>query len=314
MYNIINQKDDLFKTLNDWNIEVLSETAVTKRFSRLLEEDEPLAYEICEIAYHHAIASKRHYKDYLTSFKLMCISFLKEQMYLERNGHYRYSNAHQAYENTLGTSEQATIYLEGLLMSQAFWPNHRSIIHFFRQHILNISTDLIVGHPMQAMEIPLGTGFFLSDLLTKGSVWKGVGYDLTPSSICFSAITHTQMNCKTAELTLANIFNLPNQSIFDLIICGEFIEHIDNPDEALVLIKNKLKDHGRVFLTTAIWAASPDHVYLFRSASEVRTLLEKYFTIEHEIVLAVDPSIPTNKEKHAMNYAAILKNQQNHRR
>ena len=68
-----------------------------------------------------------------------------------------------------------------------------------------------------------------------------------------------------------------------------------------------MADDGELFLTTAIWAAAIDHIYLFTRAQEVRDMLEKYFIIESELVLPVMANKGPEDEKTPLNYAAVLK-------
>ncbi len=71
-------------------------------------------------------------------------------------------------------------------------------------------------------------------------------------------------------------------------------------------LKVLLNDNGKLFLTTVAWAASIDHIYLFRSVEEIRDLLEKYFNIEEELALTVFENKNIHDQDTAINYAAIL--------
>ncbi|WP_018691866.1 class I SAM-dependent methyltransferase [Algicola sagamiensis] len=267
----------------------------------LSPQDKHLIQEICEIALAHALGNGNEYVDYLQSFTRMCKEFLKEQMYLERTGQYRYQSAVEAFEKTLSSPDEAKQYLQALLMSQAFWRNHRQIIYFFRDQFL-------AGAPEngRVLEVPSGTGFFLSDFMRKMKHWEGLSLDLSSVAIEFAGMTHALLNAPDATFQNKNLFDLSEGEPFDRIICGELIEHVNHPDEVLRILKQHLTTNGQVFITTAIWAASTDHVYLFRNAEDVRKLLREEFQIVDELVLPIDRSVSIDSEKNAMNYAAIL--------
>ena len=92
-------------------------------------------------------------------------------------------------------------------------------------------------------------------------------------------------------------------------MCGEFLEHLEDPLGCLKKLNRLLKDDGKLFLTVAVYAAMIDHIYLYRSAQEVRNhIIEAGFKIEKELVQTVfdkDSSDP-EKENIPISYAAIL--------
>ena len=78
---------------------------------------------------------------------------------------------------------------------------------------------------------------------------------------------------------------------------------------ALKKLKSLLTKDGKLFVTAAVWAAHIDHIFLYKSAEEVRKhIKEAGLNIENELVQAVfekDESNP-EKEKIPVSYAAIL--------
>ena len=88
------------------------------------------------------------------------------------------------------------------------------------------------------------------------------------------------------------------------------MEHLEDPLEVLNKLYRILTDDGKIFITVAVWAAHIDHIYLYKSANDVRDHLHQAnFCIENELVQAVFEKDETNpeKEKIPVNYAAILK-------
>jgi cyclopropane fatty-acyl-phospholipid synthase-like methyltransferase len=106
------------------------------------------------------------------------------------------------------------------------------------------------------------------------------------------------------EVKKKDIFDIEGK--WDRVICGELLEHLECPDELLKKLDSLISTEGKIFLTAAIWAASIDHIYLFKSAKEVRELLNKYFKIERELVLNVFSNKKSEDERTPINYACIL--------
>lgn len=117
---------------------------------------------------------------------------------------------------------------------------------------------------------------------------------------------------KQVSIQKRNFFDFDSSSEFDRIICTEFLEHVEDPLSVLKKLNEILAPSGKVFLTTVVWAAFIDHIYLYRSAEEIRVQIrEAGFIIEHEFV---QPIFAKDKGKEegsdiALNYAVLLTKQ-----
>ena len=99
------------------------------------------------------------------------------------------------------------------------------------------------------------------------------------------------------------------QNKFERIICGEFLEHVEDPVKIMKQLSNLLTTDGKIFLTAAIWSGGVDHIYLYENPKQVRQhISEAGLMIEKELVQPVfdkDKEYP-EKGKIPINYAAIL--------
>jgi len=93
---------------------------------------------------------------------------------------------------------------------------------------------------------------------------------------------------------------------FDAMITGELLEHLDDPASFLKECVRITKPGGFLFVTTAIYSAAVDHVYMFEDVSSVNQMLAgcgadlwSYLAIPVRSGDSLRPLVPTN-------YAAIL--------
>ena len=56
---------------------------------------------------------------------------------------------------------------------------------------------------------------------------------------------------------------------FDTLICEELLEHVERPDLLLEQLLRLVEPGGSAYITGAITAAAPDHIYEFQGPEEV---------------------------------------------
>lgn len=96
-----------------------------------------------------------------------------------------------------------------------------------------------------ALEIGCGSGQFRSNLPPQCEYW---GVELNDDAAkaaakCFDNVLHGSINVVLADL--------PDE-YFDLVICNDVIEHMNDPDWFLRSIKAKMKSGGRAYLVGSI--------------------------------------------------------------
>ncbi len=103
-----------------------------------------------------------------------------------------------------------------------------------------------------------------------------------------------------------DVFHLPEDQKYDRLICGELLEHLEQPEELLAKLARLSAPGAKLFVTTAVWAANIDHIYLYSTAQEVRDQLAPYFSLESELVLNVRDGFGPEDARTPINYACIL--------
>jgi 2-polyprenyl-3-methyl-5-hydroxy-6-metoxy-1,4-benzoquinol methylase len=247
-------------------------------------------------------------KYYKTVHRLIDFSmeFLKLQVGLKKTGKYQYSTFQEIIDNVYSKTEEGPDYLWPLYFSEIFWKVHYRFVDFFIKKFVNSNTK-----EGNILEIPLGSGYFLCEFLRKNPNWQGTGIDLSEKCINFSKniLDTNNISKQSYHLIKDNLWTYNPENKFDRIMCGEFLEHLEDPLACLKKLYDLMEDDGKLFLTVAVYAAMIDHIYLYRNSQEVRDhIIEAGFKIEHELVQAVFDNDDNNPEKLNIpaSYTAIL--------
>ena len=267
-----------------------------------------LSERICENGLKMSNNDYNIYCSNLNNLIDMSKEFLKLQKNLEETGKYLYSKFDEVEKNEYNVNNGADgpDYLWGLYFSEIFWKIHHNFTNF---SLNNFMSDL--PSTGNILEVPSGTGFFLCEFLRKNPNWFAVGVDLADSSIEFNhkLFQVNKISKNSYKIIKMNFHQLEPNKKYERILCGEFLEHLEDPFSALKKLKSLLTNNGKLFVTAAVWAAHIDHIFLYKSSEEVRNHIKKAgLKIEKELVQAVfekDEADP-EKEKIPVSYAAIL--------
>ncbi|MDB5408033.1 MAG: 2-polyprenyl-3-methyl-5-hydroxy-6-metoxy,4-benzoquinol methylase [Rhodospirillales bacterium] len=186
----------------------------------------------------------------------------------------------------------ASEYLPGLLLSHFLWPHHYRQLSFFDSAFIEPMRTIAAA---SFMEVGVGTGLYSRRLLQNLPDLRGVGIDISPSSKLF-ADRHMQAfgMSDRYEIRLQDILDPAFAAQTDWLVCVEVLEHLEDPVAFLRGLRRALAPGGRAFITAALNAASPDHIYLYRTADEVWAQLDTAgFALEQSFLgAAYRPSAP----------------------
>ena len=149
----------------------------------------------------------------------MSLKFLRLQIELEKTGKYLYSSFREVEEDyAKNIGNEGPDYLWGLYFSEIFWKVHHRFTNFFLRNFINVEskTGLI-------LEIPSGTGFFMTEFLRLNGNWHAIGVDIADASINFSRdiLKANKISDSTYTLIKSDFFNFQPNEKFDRIICGD---------------------------------------------------------------------------------------------
>lgn len=244
-------------------------------------------------------------KNAVDSYAFLSFEFLKLQKQLIQTGRYLLSSEKEAIEQVYHNEEVFNkYYLEGLLLSQALWPNHFLINQFFREFFINK-----LKSKAKVVEVGIGCGYHLDELLEGTLDIDYIGFDISPYSIEFAKKYISKKNTIRVQFELANVVkgSLTEDYYADAVIAGEILEHIEQPDALLRILHRASKNHARMFITTVAYTANIDHIYLFERVSEIRELVvASGWKIEKDLALPVYSGDDPEGVKVPVNYAAVL--------
>ncbi len=243
------------------------------------------------------------------SYVVLSLEFLKLQRQLEETGRYLLSTEREAKERVYHNEDVfGSYYLSGLLLSEALWPNHYRLGTNFTESFVPL-----LPPSARLLEGGVGTGYYLSLLFTHCPGVNYEGFDLSDYAIEFAqqfafGRGGTHPNAKFFNCDITKQLERP-QASYDAIILGEVLEHVEKPDQLLRELARVARPEAPMFMTTVIFAANIDHIYLFEKADDIRNLISKTeWRIDREWILPIYPDDEPEMEKRPMNYGALLRN------
>jgi hypothetical protein len=189
-------------------------------------------------------------------------------------------------------------YLDGLMLTHAFWPIHMDIHRFFRDAFIARVPDDGVG-----AEFGFGHGLYLHDVLEARPHTRARGFDISKYAKTYAARLLHQggIAADRYELGFADVREpLPAApGEFRWAIFAEILEHIPDPFASLRFLRACMAPRAPVFVTTVLNTNAIDHLTLFTDVDQVRTMLrEAGFAIVDECAIQVadygdkkDPSV-----------------------
>jgi len=214
---------------------------------------------------------------------------LDEELHFRRTGRYRLSTFAQADEQVYSNADLMSCYMNGLLASQLWWSNHTEVLQFFR--------DDFIGHNPNGfshLEIGPGHGLFLYFAAASPRCKTVEAWDISDASLEHTRQALAAMHLgRDVSLKKVNVFDAPREQ-FTSIAFSEVLEHLENPRDALRILRGLLAEGGRIFLNAPVNSPAPDHLYLFE-------------TPEHLLDMIVDAGFAVESSRLAPCTGATLK-------
>jgi len=193
------------------------------------------------------------------------------QLKYEMTGHYTESEYSRALTNVYRNDQRMTDYMLGVACTQFAWPNHFELFRFFEDRFLKCI------RPANVLEIAPGHGLLGLTLLEHHASARLTGIDISPASVRLSGMIAEQFGQQRARYIEQNALELSHDfhDLFDTVICGELMEHLPAPLLLCQNIAKAMTPNAEAYVTAAITAEAPDHIYEFITEDEVIALYEE---------------------------------------
>jgi 2-polyprenyl-3-methyl-5-hydroxy-6-metoxy-1,4-benzoquinol methylase len=239
------------------------------RSPTLLRTTEEITGLVLKVAEHR----KRPLAAFVDDYRYLCDELIfPEEVFFRREGRYRMSTFAQAEAEIYSNSPLMDRYMNGLFLSDALWVNHASAMNDFATEYLPQARQ-----GGAHLEIGPGHGLLLHLAARFGRFATLSAWDISPASI---SNAREVLEClgegNRVTFELQNMYAPEalekNRGRFDTIVLSEVLEHVEQPVEALSVIRELLAPGGSVWINVPANAPSPDHLYLVRSVEEAAEL------------------------------------------
>jgi 2-polyprenyl-3-methyl-5-hydroxy-6-metoxy-1,4-benzoquinol methylase len=205
-------------------------------------------------------------------YRWTCAKLQEEEIEFRRSLRYRHTSFSEVERAVYSNSDFMKRYLRGLLLSQVLWANHAAVVSFYVNRFL--ATTLPGG---DFLEVGPGHGILLGLAAMGGRQASVSGWDISPTAIQLTQRALEKLGV-TQPIQLATgdvLARSESGSHFTAIIASELLEHLEEPEAALIGFRRLLVPGGRLFISVPLNSPAPDHIYLLRSPDEAVSLVER---------------------------------------
>jgi 2-polyprenyl-3-methyl-5-hydroxy-6-metoxy-1,4-benzoquinol methylase len=215
----------------------------------------------------------------LLDYDWICKLVLTEEFYFRRNGAYRLSKFEDAVREVYSDRELMGHYMNGLLISQLWWPNHTESYKFYVEEFLNK-----IPNDASHLEVGPGHGLLLAGACELDHLGTIEAWDVSEGSIentrtCLLALgIQRPVTLVVQDLLQSSHFGRK----FGSIVLSEVLEHLEAPAPALQQLRHLLTDDGRLYINMPINSPAPDHLFLLSNPEAVVSFVQAQgFAIEN---------------------------------
>ena len=202
------------------------------------------------------------------------IAYLREQALYLSSKEYSNSSFDVVREAVYDNPEvMQGFYLEGLMLTHAFWPVHYDIHSLFMKEFVPLVPAGSLG-----TEFGYGHGLYILEVLSHRKGSKVHGFDISKYSKDFAsrlfALGGIESNRYSLDFADVRTKFPAKNSEFSWAVFAEVLEHIPDPKFSLSELRRTLTKGAPVFLTTVLESNALDHIYCFKNAAQVREMIE----------------------------------------
>lgn len=204
-----------------------------------------------------------------------CVNISKAQRNYELEGKYASDKLDEIVESVYKNESYMTPYMWAAILIYGFWESMISHLVLFREEFLN---NLPEG--ARLIEFACGHGVLGLISVEHRADITLAGYDISPSAIAIaSKLSIHSGHEKSVSFEVQDILNRNIQEDhekYDGVISAMLAEHLKDPEPLFNSINYVLKPGGKVYFSTALESAQPDHIYEFNRESAPILMAEKH--------------------------------------
>jgi 2-polyprenyl-3-methyl-5-hydroxy-6-metoxy-1,4-benzoquinol methylase len=239
-----------------------------------------------------------------TDYRWLCGCLYEEELHLRRTGSYRLTRFEDAVREVYSNREFMGRYMNGLLISQVWWENHTRVIDYYSREFLPRNVD---GY--SHLEIGPGHGLLLYYAAGDSRAASVSAWDLSDASLDATRDALKRLKVpREVRLEKRNLFDdSPGQQRFDSIVLSEVCEHLEDPQSALVKLRDHLTPQGKLFVNVPVNSPAPDHIYLLRTPEEaVEMVRESGYEIAEQRFFPVTGYTEERARKNQLTISCVI--------
>ncbi len=193
------------------------------------------------------------------------------QIAYEKEGRYRASSFAEVDRLIYQQPDYMRHYYWGVFAILFCWPHYVELIEFYLDRFVR---KLPEG---RLVEIAPGHGAWGLLAVASNNSIALEGWDVSPTSLELAP-----RMAEGAGLAARTVYRVADatkmaqaESRFDAAVCCFMLEHLEDPGGFLASFAPSLKRGATAFVTLALTAAQPDHIYEFKQASEAIEMAER---------------------------------------
>lgn len=197
-------------------------------------------------------------------YALFTMEVNKSQVGYERRGKYEFSTFAEVNTHIYQHMEYMHNYYWGIFAILFCWSHYVEMMDFYLSRFIS---KLTAGN---LIEVAPGHGAWGIIAVNSCAGLNLEGFDISPASLALApkmalgAGLDTRCVYKVEDATKLS----HSGKQYDAAICTFMLEHIENPGQFLIDFAISLKPNALAFVTLALTAAEPDHIYEFKKESE----------------------------------------------
>jgi 2-polyprenyl-3-methyl-5-hydroxy-6-metoxy-1,4-benzoquinol methylase len=197
-------------------------------------------------------------------YALFTMEVNKSQLAYECRGKYEFSTFAEVNDHIYQHAEYMRNYYWGIFAILFCWSHYVELMDFYLSRFVSKLS------PGKLIEVAPGHGAWGIIAVDGCSELNLEGFDVSPTSLelatklAFGAGLSKRCVYKVEDATKLS----HEGKQYDAAVCTFMLEHIENPGQFLIDFAASLKPNALAFVTLALTAAEPDHIYEFKKESE----------------------------------------------